>query len=300
MSQIIDLYESFKNECTCFVDEPMSKHTTFKVGGKADIILFPKSEEQIQKIILECKKNNVKWQVIGNGSNLLVKDDGIRGAVIVVGSDMNNVFFENGLLVAQAGASLSSVCMNALNQSLGGLEFAWGIPGNVGGAIYMNAGAYGGEMKDVVHSVEFLDEEGVLHKLSNSQLEFSYRKSYFSDKKCVITKVYFSLEKSDPSQIKAKMDDFISRRRQKQPLEFPSAGSTFKRPDGNFAGALIEQCGLKGYSVGDAQVSEKHAGFVINRGNATYKDISKLICDIQNIVFEKTGYKLECEVKTIE
>lgn len=300
MSQIINLYESFKNECTCFLDEPMSKHTTFKVGGKADIILFPKSEEQIQKIILECKKNNVKWQVIGNGSNLLVKDDGIRGAVIVVGSDMNNVFFENGLLVAQAGASLSSVCMNALNQSLGGLEFAWGIPGNVGGAIYMNAGAYGGEMKYVVHSVEFLDEEGVLHKLSNSQLEFSYRKSYFSDKKCVITKVYFSLEKSDPSQIKEKMDDFISRRRQKQPLEFPSAGSTFKRPDGNFAGALIEQCGLKGYSVGDAQVSEKHAGFVINRGNATYKDISKLICDIQNIVFEKTGYRLECEVKTIE
>ena len=300
MSQIINLYESFKNECTCFVDEPMSKHTTFKVGGKADIILFPKSEEQIQKIILECKNNNVKWQVIGNGSNLLVKDDGVRGAVMVVGSDMNNVFFENGLLVAQAGASLSSVCMTALNQSLGGLEFAWGIPGNVGGAIFMNAGAYGGEMKDVVHSVEFLDEEGVLHKLSNSQLEFSYRKSYFSDKKCVITKVYFSLEKSDPSQIKAKMDDFISRRRQKQPLEFPSAGSTFKRPNGNFAGALIEQCGLKGYSVGDAQVSEKHAGFVINRGNATYKDISKLICDIQNIVFEKTGYKLECEVKTIE
>ncbi len=299
MSKIISLYENFKNVCTCRVNEPMAKHTTFKVGGKADIILFPHSEEQIKKIILECKDNNIIWQVIGNGSNLLVKDEGIRGAVIVIGIDMNSVSFENDLLVSQAGASLSSVCMTALNNSLGGLEFAWGIPGNVGGAIFMNAGAYGGEMKDVVHSVEYLDEDGISHKLLKNELEFSYRKSFFSNKKCIITKVYFELNKADFNEIKAKMDDFINRRRDKQPLEFPSAGSTFKRPQGNFAGALIEQCGLKGYSIGDAQVSEKHAGFVINRGKATYDDISKLISYIQKTVFEKTGYKLECEVKTI-
>ncbi len=299
MSQIINLYEIFKNECTCLVDEPMSKHTTFRVGGKADILLFARCEEQIKKIISECKKQNINWQVIGNGSNLLVKDDGVRGALIVVGADMNNVTLEGDCLIAQAGASLSSVCMAALSNSLGGLEFAWGIPGNVGGAVFMNAGAYGGEMRDVVESVEYLDENGNFHKAQKDKLDFSYRKSFFSDKKCVITKVYFSLKRADKNQIKEKMDDLISRRREKQPLEFPSAGSTFKRPQGNFAGALIEQCNLKGYSIGDAQVSEKHAGFIINRGNATCDDITKLISYVEKVVFEQTGYKLECEVKTI-
>lgn len=299
MSQINDLYEIFKNECTCLVDEPMSKHTTFKIGGKADIMFFPKNEEQIRKIILECEKQNINWQVIGNGSNLLVKDQGIRGAIIVVGQNMNEVVVENNYLVAQAGASLSSACALALSNSLSGLEFAWGIPGNVGGAIFMNAGAYGGEMKDIVESVEYLDENGCPHKAQKDDLEFSYRKSFFTDKKCVITKVYFLLGKKDKEAIKEKMDDLISRRREKQPLEFPSAGSTFKRPEGNYAGALIEQCGLKGYSIGDAQVSEKHAGFVINRGCATCADVENLISNVQKIVFEQTGYKLECEVKII-
>ena len=299
MSQINDLYKIFKNECTCLVDEPMSKHTTFKIGGKADIMLFPKNEEQIRKIILECKKQNINWQVVGNGSNLLVKDQGVRGAIIVVGQNMNEVVAENNYLVAQAGASLSSACVLALSNSLSGLEFAWGIPGNVGGAIFMNAGAYGGEMKDIVESVEYLDENGCPHKAQKDDLEFSYRKSFFTDKKCVITKAYFLLEKKDKEAIKEKMDDLISRRREKQPLEFPSAGSTFKRPEGNYAGALIEQCGLKGYSIGDAQVSEKHAGFVINRGGATYADVQTLISNVQKIVFEQTGYKLECEVKII-
>ena len=299
MSQINDLYEIFKNECTCLVDEPMSKHTTFKIGGKVDIMLFPKNEEQIRKIILECEKQNINWQVIGNGSNLLVKDQGIRGAIIVVGQNMNEVVVENNYLVAQAGASLSSACALALSNSLSGLEFAWGIPGNVGGAIFMNAGAYGGEMKDIVESVEYLDENGCPHKAQKDDLEFSYRKSFFTDKKCVITKVYFLLGKKDKEAIKEKMDDLISRRREKQPLEFPSAGSTFKRPEGNYAGALIEKCGLKGYSIGDAQVSEKHAGFVINRGGATYADVQTLISNVQKIVFEQTGYKLECEVKII-
>ena len=165
MSQIINLYEIFKNECTCLIDEPMSKHTTFRVGGKADILLFARCEEQIKRIILECEKQNINWQVIGNGSNLLVKDDGVRGALIVVGADMNDVTLEGDRLIAQAGASLSSVCMAALSNSLSGLEFAWGIPGNVGGAVFMNAGAYGGEMKDVVESVEYLDEHGDFHKI---------------------------------------------------------------------------------------------------------------------------------------
>lgn len=299
MSQIIDLYESFKNECTCFVDEPMSKHTTFKVGGKADIILFPKSEEQIQKIILECKNNNVRWQVIGNGSNLLVKDDGVRGAVMVVGSDMNNVFFENGLLVAQAGASLSSVCMNALNQSLGGLEFAWGIPGNVGGAIFMNAGAYGGEMKQVLQSVTIY-ADGAIQTLPVDALELSYRHSIFMDHPdWIVLSATFKLTKGDHEQIIAQMSDLNARRREKQPLQYPSSGSFFKRPEGHFAGALIEQANLKGFTIGGAQVSQLHAGFVINIGNATADDIYQLMKHVQKTVFDIFSVELHPEVRLI-
>lgn len=300
MSQIAKLYESFKSECTCFVDEPMSRHTTFKVGGTADLFICPKSASQTSEIIKFCNLNDVKWQVIGNGSNLLVDDDGIRGVVICIGSQMGDIKVHQNQIVCGAGAPLSLVCTCALSHSLSGLEFAFGIPGNVGGAVYMNAGAYGGEMKDVVTFVEYLDENGDFQKIGGEELDFSYRHSFFSNKKYVITQVSLSLVSGDKTLIKEKMDDLISRRRDKQPLEYPSAGSTFKRPEGNFAGALIEKCGLKGYSVGGAQVSEKHAGFVINRDKATCKDIEDLIAHIKKTVLNETGYSLECEIKKIK
>lgn len=300
MSNIAKLYDNFKDKCNCLLDESMSRHTTFKVGGKADIILNPKTASQVGEIIAFCNKNGIRWQVIGNGSNLLVSDNGIKGAVICIGSAMSEICVNENEIVCGAGATLTSVCNTALAHSLSGLEFAFGIPGNLGGAIYMNAGAYGGEMKDVTKSVEYISENGELCEVSGEQLDFSYRHSFFSDKKCVIVKVTLSLEKGDKALIKEKMDDLISRRREKQPLEFPSAGSTFKRPEGNFAGALIEQCSLKGYSVGGAQVSEKHAGFVINRGNATCSEIEELVEYIKKTVLNETGYTLECEIKKVE
>jgi UDP-N-acetylmuramate dehydrogenase len=264
------------------------------------LIVYPKSTKQASDIIVFCNENNVRWQVIGNGSNLLVDDNGVRGVLICISSDMSQMQVLENNITCGAGASLTLLCKTALSNSLSGLEFAWGIPGNVGGAVYMNAGAYGGEMKDVVFEVEYLDENGEIHNINCEKLDFSYRHSFFTNKNCIITSVVFNLVKGDKTLIKEKMDDLISRRRDKQPLEFPSAGSTFKRPEGNFAGALIEQCNLKGYTVGGAQVSEKHAGFVINRKNATCDDVEKLVEHIKKTVLNETGYNLECEIKKMK
>ena len=280
--------------------EPMKNHTTFKIGGNAEIFLTPASYEECAQAIKICKNAGEDYIVIGKGSNLLVNDDGIDGVVICISKLMSNMeLMDNDTIYCQSGASLASVCNFALENSLTGLEFAYGIPGNIGGAVSMNAGAYGGEMKDIVISCDYIDDEGALKTISKQELDFSYRQSFFSDKNFCIVGATLKLGKGNKEVIRKAMDELLGRRKEKQPLEFPSAGSTFKRPEGSYASLLIDECGLKGYSVGDAQVSEKHAGFVINRGNASCIDVVKLMSDVKEIVFEKTGYVLEPEVKLI-
>lgn len=281
-------------------DAPMSKYTSFKAGGNASILITPDSLDTLKRTVSFCRENNVKMFVIGNGSNLLVTDKGFDGAIIKIGSSLSSIELVGDCTVkCEAGASMKALCMFALENSLSGLEFAYGIPGTLGGAVYMNAGAYGGEMKDVLESCSHIDNKGAVGTLSKEELNLSYRRSVYTDNGFVITSAILKLKKGVKEDIKAAMDDKLMRRRAKQPLEYPSAGSTFKRPEGYFAGALIEESGLKGYSVGGAQVSEKHAGFVINKGGATASDIISLIKHIQNTVFEKYSVSLEPEVKII-
>ncbi len=281
-------------------DAPMKKYTSFKCGGNASILIIPNSLENLNKIVAFSFSNNVKPFIIGNGSNLLVTDKGINGVVIKIGSQLSEIkLLDDTTIYCEAGASLKSLCMFALENSLSGLEFAFGIPGTLGGAVYMNAGAYGGEMKDVLYSVNHLDENGNIATLEKENLDLGYRHSAYTDNGFVITSAVMKLTKADKKDIKEAMDDKLQRRKDKQPLEYPSAGSTFKRPEGYFAGALIEDCGLKGYTVGGAQVSEKHAGFVINKGGATSTDVITLIKDVQKIVHEKHGVMLEPEVKIV-
>ena len=281
-------------------DAPMKKYTTFKCGGNASLFITPDSVESLEKIISFCCSKNIKPMVIGNGSNILVTDKGIDGVVIKIGSKMSEIkLLDETTILCEAGASLKSLCMFALENSLSGLEFAYGIPGNVGGAVYMNAGAYGGEMKDVLYSVNHIDNSGIKGELSKDNLDLGYRHSAYTKNGYTITSAILKLTKVDKKDIKAAMDDKLQRRKDKQPLEYPSAGSTFKRPEGYFAGALIQDSGLKGYTVGGAQVSEKHAGFVINKGGATATDVITLIGDVQRIVKEKFGVTLETEVKII-
>ena len=282
------------------LNESMKNHTSFKIGGNADVFISPKNNKECSDIVLECNTEKIPYIIIGRGSNLLVRDEGIRGAVISISNNFSKIdAISDTIFRCQAGASLASVCSFALENSLSGMEFAYGIPGNIGGAIYMNAGAYGGEMKDIVVSCEYLDQNGKLHTISANQLDFSYRHSFFSDKNYIIVSVTIALEKGNAEEIKEKMTDILKRRKEKQPLEFPSAGSTFKRPEGSYASLLVDECGLKGMRVGDAQVSEKHAGFIINRANATAKDVLELVEKVQNIVKEKTGFYLEPEIKII-
>lgn len=279
---------------------PMSKYTSFKCGGNASLLIIPDSLENLRKIIDFCYSKSVDHLIIGNGSNLLVTDNGINGVVIKIGSKMSKIeLIDENTIFCEAGASMKSLCMFALENSLSGLEFAYGIPGTLGGAVYMNAGAYGGEMKDVLQSCTHLSKNGELGSLEKEELNLGYRRSAYTDNGYTILSAILKLKKADKAEIKEAMDDKLRRRKDKQPLEFPSAGSTFKRPEGYFAGALIEQSGLKGYTVGGAQVSEKHAGFVINKGGATATDVIALIGDVQNIVYEKFGVKLETEVKII-
>ena len=286
--------------CTVMADEPMSRHTSFRIGGPADLYVLVSTLEQLAGLRRVAAENDIPVMIVGNGSNLLVSDAGIRGIVARLDGDFCAVeYIGNDMIRAGAGASLSNLCLCALENALTGVEFAWGIPGSIGGAAFMNAGAYGGELKDVVVDVEYVTADGQLDKLTNEQCAFEYRSSIFQKSDCCVTAITVKLKDGNPDEIKAAMDDILGRRKDKQPLDMPSAGSTFKRPVGYYAGGLIEQCGLKGCSVGGAQVSEKHAGFVVNKGGATCQDVLDLISHIQNTVKEQTGVELECEVRAI-
>ncbi|MBP1542814.1 MAG: UDP-N-acetylmuramate dehydrogenase [Oscillospiraceae bacterium] len=284
------------------LNEPLAPYTSMKIGGACDILVHAGSEYVVREVVSLCKKENIPYFVLGKGSNVLVSDNGYHGCVILVGKDMSdiNVDIERNTISAATGASLKSVCMAALENGLTGLEFAYGIPGSVGGALYMNAGAYGGEMKDIVKSCRYVDENGEYQEMNVDEMELSYRHSFFTGKKCIIISVTMELKKGDKSEIKARMDELMQRRRDKQPLEYPSCGSTFKRPEGYFAAALIEECGLKGFTIGGAQVSEKHSGFVINRGGASFEDVMALVDHIKSVVCEKKGVELECEMLILE
>lgn len=284
--------------CEAKKDEPMSRHTTFKIGGTADTYIKAPSLSKLGAIVKECVESDIDYLIIGNGSNLLVADEGYRGVVIRLDGDFRQIsLVDENTVYCGAGASLASLCKFALSNGLSGLEFAWGIPGTVGGAAFMNAGAYGGEMKQVVHSVSHLEpKSGKIGRLERGELQFGYRTSAYRTNGFIITGVTLKLKKGNPDDIRAAMDDYFNRRNTKQPLEYPSAGSVFKRPEGAFAGALIEQCGLKGYSHGGAQVSEKHAGFIINTGGACANDVKTLVREIQTKVYDETGYTLECEL----
>ena len=283
--------------CEALKDEPMNKHTSFKIGGNADTYVKVDSLSTLGTIIRECVDSDIDYLILGNGSNVLVSDEGYRGVIIRLDGEFRKIsLIDETTVYCGAGASLASLCKFALNNGLSGLEFAWGIPGTVGGAIFMNAGAYDGEMKNVVHSVSHLTPDGGIGRCEKDDLQMGYRTSVYRSNKCIITGVTLKLKKADPEAIRAKMDDFMNRRSTKQPLEFPSAGSVFKRPEGAYAGALIEQCGLKGKCHGGAQVSDKHAGFIINKDNATANDVKSLIREVQTKVFDETGYDLECEL----
>ncbi len=286
--------------CAVMKDEPLSKHTTFHIGGACSYMIAPASVEALSALVKFANENNIRTLVLGKGSNMLCADEGFDGVVFLLGSSFSGIeLVDQNTVRALAGTSLIQLCRFALENSLAGLEFAYGIPGTVGGGIYMNAGAYGGEIKQVISSVTAMDSNGELHTYSNSQLELTYRRSRFSYSDEIIVSGDFKLAAADALKIKEKMDTLIEKRKEKQPLEFPNAGSTFKRPEGQFAGKLIQDCGLRGVCIGGAQVSEKHCGFVINRNNATSSDIKELIGKIQKTVYDKTGFFLECEVKII-
>lgn len=282
-------------------NEPLNKHTSFRIGGNARYFAEPADENEIIFLTEEAEKFGIRVFVLGNGSNLLINDNGFDGLVIYIGEKMSRIeFVDDTTIRAQSGALLIKVCLEALDHSLSGMERLYGIPGSVGGGLYMNAGAYGSEMKDVVKSAEYIDESGEIKCVSADCLDLSYRHSFFSDKNCIITSVTFSLEKSERESVKALMNEYLQKRKDKQPLEYPSAGSVFKRPEGYFAGALIEQCGLKGKTIGGAQVSNKHAGFIINIGGATQSDVTSLIEFCRETVFKETGVLLEPEIKCFE
>lgn len=279
------------------MQEPMKKHTTFRIGGPADYYLCPHSTEELQKILQICKKNKMEFFVLGNGSNLLVSDKGYRGVVIQLWKNFSDIVTKEDTITVKAGALLSKVAAEALEEGLTGMEFASGIPGTIGGAVVMNAGAYGGEMKDIIKEVTVLTKEGDILTISKEEMNFGYRTSVVKEKGYVVISVVLQLKKGDRAEIRKVMDDLKERRVTKQPLDMPSAGSTFKRPEGYFAGKLIMDAGLRGFSVGGAQISEKHCGFVVNKGDATAADVLGLIKEVQKRVQEKFGVTLESEVK---
>lgn len=279
-------------------NEPMSKHTTFRIGGEADLFVSPKVS-QVADILALAKEYEVPVTVIGNGSNLLVGDKGIRGLVLSFGKEAEEIQLDGRCMTVSAGTILAKAASEAAKNSLTGLEFAAGIPGTLGGAIVMNAGAYGGEMKDVIISATVLTPEGEIKELSNTELDLSYRHSCIPENGYIVLEAVLELTEGEEAAIRDTMADFKNRRVEKQPLEYPSAGSTFKRPEGYFAGKLIQDAELRGYQVGGAQVSEKHCGFVINKGDATAKDVLQLIEDVKKIVYDKFQVELEPEVKMI-
>jgi len=292
--------QKLKGICPDTTEKAMMKqYTTFRIGGAADFLCEPENEEQIRQIISLCREEGVSFMILGNGSNMLVSDAGIEGVVIRIAKKFRTCKREGNSLKAGAGILLSELANEAHKHGLSGLEFAGGIPGTLGGAIYMNAGAYGGEISDTLKEVQYLDADGEFHTLEVEPEMFGYRKSPFVGNNRVILSGVFELEEDNPEEIRERMRDFQTRRAEKQPLTMPSAGSVFKRPEGHFAGALVEQAGLKGYQIGGARVSEKHAGFIVNCGDATARDVLNLIAYIQKVVREKYQVELEPEVRLI-
>jgi UDP-N-acetylmuramate dehydrogenase len=280
-------------------EEPLCRHTTFQIGGPADVFIDVSGEAALAALLKVCRKEEIPFLVVGKGSDLLISDQGFRGAVLHLGAGFCELRREEDRVYCGAGNSLARLCRFAQQSGLAGLEFAWGIPGSAGGAVYMNAGAYGGEMKDVLVCCRHVSAEGVSGGLQGEALGLSYRHSAYHDNGAVVTSLVVQLRRDDPDSVDMRMQDYMQRRKSKQPLEYPSAGSVFKRPPGYFAGGLIEQCGLKGKRIGGAMVSTKHAGFIVNTGNATCEDVCSLIDLIQETVLRETGVALECEVKWI-
>ena len=289
--------------CAClgsdnvYRNEPMKRHTTFRIGGPADYYLCPHSAKEIQKVVEICREEKLPYFILGNGSNLLVSDQGYRGVVIQLWKNVSDIRVESCLIHAKAGASLAKIAAEALEEGLTGMEFAAGIPGTLGGAVVMNAGAYGGEMKDILKEVLVMDQQGRIFTLEKKDLKLGYRTSAVKEKGYIVLAAVLELRPGDREEIRKLMEDLKQKRVEKQPLDLPSAGSTFKRPEGYFAGKLIMDAGLRGFSVGGAQVSEKHCGFVVNTGGASASDVLTLIREVQKRVREKFGVELETEVK---
>ncbi|WP_430885527.1 UDP-N-acetylmuramate dehydrogenase [Fusibacter sp. JL216-2] len=280
-----------------YIDEPMNKHTSFKIGGPADVLVMPQTVEDVKCVLDICKEHACPCHIVGNGSNLLVGDDGIRGVVLKLSENFSGVEIEGDKVKAKSGILLSQLSNRVVEKSLGGFEFASGIPGTLGGAVFMNAGAYGGEMKDVVREVTVLTQSGEVKTLSNEELDFGYRRSAIQREKHIVLEVSMELTEKPYDDIKNIIDDLTHKRTTKQPLSLPSAGSTFKRPEGYYAGKLIDDAGLRGIRYGDAQVSELHCGFIVNRGKATSEDVLTLISLVQKVVYDKFGVELEPEVR---
>lgn len=299
LDELILLCEKYN--CRYKLDESLKNHTTFKIGGNCRIAVFINSEEAAVQISWLCRKRKIRFAVIGNGSNIIADDSDFNGAVLILGNDFSSISnIEDGVIECESGIMLTKFCTAVMQQELTGMEFAYGIPGTVGGALYMNAGAYGGQISDVVISADYIDTDGTVKTIQKENMDLAYRHSVFMNSDRIILRVRFRLQKGNITEIEQRMNDLLSRRREKQPLNYPSAGSTFKRPDGAFAAALIEGCGLKGFSVGGAQVSEKHSGFVINKGNATFDDIMKLVDKVKEKVKADTGYELELEPEILK
>ena len=294
---VIEKFNNLLGEENVKVNEPMKRHTTFRIGGPADCFLLPSSSEKVKGIIEICKEEALPYFILGNGSNLLVSDDGYRGVIIQLYRNYGEISVEGNMIRANAGALLSQIASAAKNASLTGFEFAGGIPGTLGGAVVMNAGAYGGEMKNVLKEVTVMTGDGEVITLPAEKLEMGYRTSIVKKNSYLVLSAVLVLEEGDQEAIKARMKELTEQRVSKQPLEFPSAGSTFKRPEGYFAGKLIMDAGLRGYQTGGAQVAEKHCGFVINKDNATAADVCRLMKDVQDKVKEQFGVTLEPEVK---
>ena len=293
---VVETLKQFLPAENVFEKEPMKKHTTFRIGGEADCFVCVENTLQLKEVQAYLQGLQIPYYVLGNGSNLLVSDEGYRGVILEIGDKMSDIRVEGNCIVAQAGALMSKIAHVALEHGLTGFEFAAGIPGTIGGGVVMNAGAYGGELKDVITTVEVINRDGEILLLDNAAMEFGYRTSILKKQPYIVTEVKIALQEGAEEDIKATMDDLGKKRREKQPLEFPSAGSTFKRPEGHFAGALIMNAGLRGFQVGGAQVSEKHCGFVINKGNATAEDVKELIKQVQKEVKTQFGVDLEPEV----
>ena len=297
--KIYQLLEAAAGTDHIYREEPMKNHTTFRIGGNAEVFAAPDSADGIERVLQICREENIPCTVIGNGSNLLVGDRGVCGVVLQIYRNYASIRIEGPDLYVQAGALLGQTAAAAAREGLTGLEFASGIPGTIGGAAAMNAGAYGGEMKDVLVWVKAIDRDGHVRQYAAEELELGYRTSRIQKEALVVLEVKLTLQQGDPVKIRERMEELKEQRVAKQPLEYPSAGSTFKRPEGYFAGKLIMDAGLRGFSVGDAQVSEKHCGFVINRGNATAADVMALVSQVQTIVEEKFGVRLELEVRKV-